>query len=156
MNDYNRELCEAINYLTGFYKNKRDYDEDFVQDVAIRAIELQHKYNESCSVKTWVFGIAKFMKMSKRRDDKRRKLICVPLIESDSHTHQNHEHDKEIILKCISELTPHQIDAIVNSIYGYKVYEVSNRRDKTQGYIKSDLYRIRGLLRHKLAKIGIL
>ena len=93
------------------------------------------------------------MKMSKERDNKRRALVY-PLIES--YSHQNHEYDNDVVLKCISELTPHQIDAIVHSIYGYKVRDVSKKRDKSQGYIKSDLCRIRGILKEKLKKIGIL
>lgn len=150
---YEVELCKSLDVLGGWYKNKGDYDEDFIQDVAIRAIELKGRYNNSCSVTTWVFGIAKYMKMSKERDNKRRALVY-PLIES--YSHQNHEYDNDVMLKCISELTPHQIDAIVHSIYGYKVRDVSKKRDKSQGYIKSDLCRIRGILKEKLKKIGIL
>lgn len=127
--------------------------EEFTQDVFVLALSNVSKFNGKCSLKNWIYTIAKNLCKEKlRRDSFRNSQLCkfFDLELVDYRTPEKKLIDKtELInvIKNIETLNDFDRNAIFNAIEGIKIDVASKESGVSQSAYKVRLYRARKRLR---------
>lgn len=127
--------------------------EEFTQDVFVLALSNVSKFNGKCSLKNWIYTIAKNLCKEKlRRDSFRKKQLCkfFDLELVDYRTPEKELIDKtelKTVINNFNKLKDFDKDVIINAVKGIKAEKASKEIGVSESAYKVRLYRARKRLR---------
>lgn len=152
METYGQDVWNYIYCLT----RKPDTADDLSQEVFIRAFEKVGLFRGECSVKTWLFTIARNLVMNHKRSSFIRKVFLVDYItRSDSHPSAEKEAlskmGASLLWKHVMELPePYREALVLEARYGLPVKEMAKLLGVAEGTVKSRIARARLKISAKL------
>jgi len=129
--------------------------DDVVQEVNTALWQKRGEFRIGTNFKAWMFSVAKFKVLSRWRDQKRRKVWCVPeetldlLIEDAGEVCYDAEDPRHAALReCIRELRPQDRGLILRRYFeGYSMKKLAREVGRKAENLKGSLHRIRLALR---------
>jgi RNA polymerase sigma factor (sigma-70 family) len=128
---FERHNARLFNYyvrMTG----DRQLSEDMVQDVFLRILKYRHTFRGECRFLTWMFTIARNVRMDNvKRWDRGQPLVTdgdeeSPVNEPVSDDHADRRYDTELVKEAIGRLSPEKREALILSRYeGMKYTEIA-------------------------------
>jgi len=139
---YHLKLYNFFYRLTG----KREISQDLTQNLFYRLIKYRNSYRKDCSVKTWIYRIARNIHLDYRKEEKK----TAELFTNDENYFRDavddnegfYEDDYLRLDEAFSALSTDQKEIIVLSRYqGLKYEEISNIKNQSVPAIKVAVYR---------------
>jgi RNA polymerase sigma-70 factor, ECF subfamily len=152
METYGQDVWNYIYCLT----RKPDTADDLTQEVFIRAFEKVGSFRGECSVKTWLFTIARNLVMNYKRSSFIRKVFLVDFTtRSESHPSAEKEAlsniEANMLWKYVMELPePYREAIVLEARYGLPVKEMAELLGVAEGTVKSRIARARAKISSKL------
>lgn len=156
------------NNLCRYYKDLQNYAcslepdaeeaEDLVQETLYKAMRYRNNYDDSMSLRGWLFTILKNTRINTFRRKKMSSQLIIPdqSLQSEQLTFSAAKNDGEKncvltdINRCIKMLKPDYAVAIDYFLKGYKYHEIAARLDIPIGTVKSRIHAARKILKDHL------
>lgn len=153
---YELYYLDVYKFLICFIGN-RDDAEDLTQEVFIRVIKSYSNYNDSGSIKTWIFSIAKHAAIDLVR---RKRFISVikenffnqlPSAQKTPYEVLQNNENKRILYSAISALKPnYRIVIILRAINEFSIKETAEILNCKESKVKVDYHRALNKLKKEL------
>ncbi|MCP3739317.1 RNA polymerase sigma factor [Rossellomorea sp. BNER] len=153
---YRMHYLDVYRFLICFSGNQNDA-EDMTQEVFIRVLNHLSTYNQSTSLKTWIFSIAKHVAVD---DYRKKKFTSIfkenffkQLVSTEKEPTQFVEHNemKQLVHDAISRLKPlHRAVVILRGINEFSIKETSEILDCSESKVKVNYHRALRELKRKI------
>lgn len=158
---FRTDLCKHYNDLQIYARSlEPDFDdaEDLVQETIYKAMRYRENYNDTLSLRGWLFTILKNTSINSFR---RKKMINSLITTNESlaydqlnYSSTKNDGEKNCMLadinRCIALLKPDYAIAIDYFLKGYKYHEIATRLDIPIGTVKFRIHAAREILKGQL------
>jgi len=126
---------DVYGYIYSLTKNQ-DTSEDLLQETFLQAIKSINKFKGDCSVKTWLFSIARHMWYNHLRKNKKQSEVEILSDLVDSHSIEDNYINREKV-KLITDFISHRDDrtkqVMALRIEGYSFLEIAAKLGLSEG-----------------------
>lgn len=153
LNDKNKDQV-IYGYALKLCSYDKDKTHDLINDILLKILEKNVQFDESRASKTTLLCTIIKNRFLDILSKKRENFNKVELLETDRIAEPTNDLDVNILLKCLDKLKPRQKSIINLHIQGYDYSEIASSLNIPVGTVKSELFRIRVLLKKKMIRLG--